>query len=407
MTDRALRIAQVAPPMEAVPPPRYGGTERIVAELVTELSRRGHAVTLFAAGDSTIGADLDATVPQALRPLGFSGDPSGYLAATMARVLRRQGDFDLIHGHLEWTNLALARAARTPVVGTFHGRLDQPFAADALADPVAGMVAISRDQAATHPGYPWAGIVYNGLSLAGAPFGVDRGDALCFVGRIAPEKGVVDAIEIARISGRPLRIAAKIGPSVREQEYAESVFRPAMGRADVEYMGEIPSAERDLLMSSSHALLMPGMWPEPFGLVAIEALACGTPVIARRAGALPEVIRDTIDGFLGDDPAELAALVDRVDELDRAAIRAAVLERFSASRMVDGYLEIYRRRLAGIDGAGGQATVVTPSRSTLSSTIGIPTMSSSAVSSSTTDVMPSSAERSTASASSSSSRSSS
>lgn len=363
-------------------------------------------MTLFAAGDSTIEADLEATVPNALRPLGFSGDPSGYLAATIARVLRRQGDFDVIHGHLEWSNLMLARAARTPVVGTFHGRLDLPFAADALADPIAGMVAISRDQAATHPMFSWAGVVYNGLSLEAMPFGVDRGDALCFVGRIAPEKGVVDAIEVARLSGRPLRIAAKIGPSVKEQEYAETVFRPAMKRADVEFMGEITSAERDVLMGSSHALLMPGMWPEPFGLVAIEALACGTPVIARRAGALPEVIRDTIDGFLGDDPGELAALVDRVDELDRAAIRAAVLERFSASRMVDGYLEVYRRRLAGIEGSGGQATVVTPSRSVLASTIGIPTMSPSELSS-TTDVMPSSAERSTASASSSSSRSSS
>lgn len=406
MTDRGLRIAQVAPPMESVPPARYGGTERIVAELVTGLRRLGHDVTLFAAGDSTIEGDLVATVPQALRPLGFTGDPSGYLAATIGQVVRRQGDFDVIHGHLEWANLMLARAARTPVVGTFHGRLDQPFAADALADPLDGMVAISRAQAATHPTYPWAGVVYNGLSLEAAPFGVDRTDALCFVGRIGPEKGVVDAIEIARLSGRPLRIAAKIGPSVQERDYAETVFRPAMDRADVEFLGEIPGTERDALMATSHALLMPGTWPEPFGLVAIEALACGTPVIGRRAGALPEVIRDTIDGFLGDDPAELASLVARIDELDRAAIRAAVFDRFSASRMVEGYLDVYRRRLAGIGGSGRQATVVTVSDAVDSSTIGIPTMSASATSS-TVAVMPSSEARSSAAASSSSSRSSS
>ena len=349
MTDRVLRIAQVAPPMESVPPARYGGTERIVAELVTELGRRGHAVTLFAAGDSTIEADLEATVPRALRPLGFNGDPSGYLAATIAHVLRRQDEFDVIHGHLEWANLMLARAARTPVVGTFHGRLDLPWAADALADPIAGMVAISRDQAATHPGFGWAGVVYNGLSLEAAPFAAERGDALCFVGRIAPEKGVVDAIEVARITGRTLRIAAKIGPTTQEQEYAQAVFLPALARADVEFLGEITGPERDRLMVSSHALLMPGQWPEPFGLVAIEALACGTPVVARRTGALPEVIRHEVDGFLGDDVKGLAALVGRVAELDRAAIRAAVLDRFSVARMVDGYLAIYHRRLANQD----------------------------------------------------------
>jgi glycosyltransferase involved in cell wall biosynthesis len=375
MSDRALRIAQVAPPMESVPPTGYGGTERIVAELVTELGRRGHTVTLFAAGDSTIAADLDATVPQALRPLGFSGDPTGYLAATIARVVRRQDEFDLIHGHLEWANPMLARAVRTPVVATFHGRLDLPWAADALADPIPGMVAISRDQAATHPDFAWAGIVYNGLDLRAAPFGIDRTDALCFVGRIGPEKGVVDAIEVARLSGRPIRIAAKIGPSAQEQEYADTVFRPAMKRADVEFLGEIPGTERDALMASSYALLMPGTWPEPFGLVAIEAMACGTPVIARRAGGIPEVVRDGVDGFLGEDPAELAALLARVDRLDRAAIRADVLDRFSAGRMVDGYLGVYHRRMAGADAPPGQATPLTASDSEAASMIGIPIIS--------------------------------
>lgn len=353
LSERPLRIAQVAPPMEAVPPSGYGGTERIVAELIDELTRRGHVVTLFASGDSTARCELVPTVPTALRPLGFNADPTGYLAATIAQVRRRQADFDVIHGHLEWANLMLMRATTTPSVATFHGRLDHPWATDALIDPPPGLVAISRSHAATHPEVPWAGIVYNGLSLEGAPFERRRSDALCFVGRIAPEKGVDDAIEIARLSGRPLKIVAKLGPTAVEQEYAEKVFRPAMKRADVEFLGELSGPERDSVLASSYALLMPGTWPEPFGLVAIEAMACGAPVVARRTGALPEIVRDGVDGFLGDDPANLAFLLKRVDELDREQIRADVIERFSARRMVDGYLEVYRRRLAGEDEAPG------------------------------------------------------
>ncbi|MEA2538325.1 MAG: hypothetical protein QOF11_2559 [Chloroflexota bacterium] len=349
LSEQPLRIAQVAPPMEAVPPAGYGGTERIVAELIDELTRRGHSVTLFASGDSTARCELVPTVPAALRPLGFNSDPTGYLAATIAQVRARQTDFDVIHSHLEWANLMLMRSTVTPSVATFHGRLDQPWATDALSDPPPGLVAISRSHAATHPEVPWAGVVYNGLNLEGAPFERRRSDALCFVGRIAPEKGVVDAIEIARLSGRPLRIVAKLGPTAVEQEYAETVFKPALERADVEFLGELGSAERDAILASSHALLMPGTWPEPFGLVAIEAMACGTPVVARRSGALPEIVRDGIDGFLGDDPANLAFLLERVDGLDRERIRADVMDRFSARRMVDGYLEVYRRRLAGED----------------------------------------------------------
>ncbi|MGZ8501491.1 MAG: glycosyltransferase family 4 protein [Candidatus Limnocylindrales bacterium] len=353
VSERPLRIAQVAPPMEAVPPSGYGGTERIVAELVDELTRRGHSVTLFASGDSTARCELVPTVPTALRPLGFNSDPTGYLAATIAMVRGRQTDFDVIHAHLEWANLMLMRATTTPTVATFHGRLDHPWATDALADPPSGLVAISRSHAATHPEVPWAGVVYNGLSLEGAPFERQRTDALCFVGRIAPEKGVVDAIEIARLSGRPLKIVAKLGPTPIEQEYAEAVFRPALERADVEFLGELSGAERDAILASSYALLMPGTWPEPFGLVAIEAMACGAPVVARRTGALPELVREGIDGFLGDDPANLAFLLERVDDLDRDRIRADVIKRFSARRMVDGYLEVYRRRLAGEDDPPG------------------------------------------------------
>jgi glycosyltransferase involved in cell wall biosynthesis len=352
---RPLRIAQVAPPLERVPPRAYGGTERVVFELIKELDRRGHEVTTFASGDSEVPGRLIPTVPEALRPSGYSGDSSPWFFLTMQAVLDHIAEFDVIHSHLEWASFLLARVSPIPVVSTFHGRLDLPWAEAAFARPTPGLVAISANQASTHPDFPWAGVVHNGLTLDDAPFDRRRGDGLCFVGRVAPEKGIVEAIEIAKLSGRTLRIAAKSGPMAAEREYNENVFLPALKAAGsaVEYLGELEQTERDLLFAESFASLMPGTWPEPFGLVAIEALACGTPLIARRVGALPEIIRDGIDGFFGDDASQMAYLVDRVEGLDRAAIRESVLERFSAGRMTDGYEAIYRRRIGE---AGGTAT---------------------------------------------------
>lgn len=345
--NRRLRVAQVAPPMERVPPRAYGGTERVVFELVRELDRRGHEVTTFASGDSAVPGRHIVTVPEALRPAGYRGDAGPYFYLTMRAVLDRAHEFDIIHSHLEWASLLLAEISPVPVVSTFHGRLDVPWANESLRNPPPGLVAISQNHASTHPSLPWAGIVYNGLTLDDAPFERRRGDGLCFVGRMAPEKGIVEAIEIARILGRPLRIAAKSGPMPVERDYFRDVFTPAIEAAGslVEYLGELEGADRDTLFAESYASLMPGSWPEPFGLAAIEALACGTPVIARRVGALPEIIRDGVDGFLGDDVDELASKVGRVDDLDRAVIRASVLERFSAGRMTDGYEAIYREML--------------------------------------------------------------
>jgi glycosyltransferase involved in cell wall biosynthesis len=365
-----LRIAQVAPPFERVPPLAYGGTERIVHGLVTELDRRGHEITTFASGDSVVPGRHIETVPQALRPIGYTGDSLPYFQQTVHRLLAHVDEFDLIHSHLEWMSLLVARVSPIPVVSTFHGRLDLPWADALLEDPPAGLVAISKNQASTHPDVPWAGVVHNGLRLSEAPFGRNRSDALCFVGRVAPEKGIVEAIEIAKTAGRPLRIAAKVAAGGVERDYYDEVFLPALKEAGsaVEYVGEISQAERDQLFAESFATLMPGSWPEPFGLVAIEALACGTPVVARRTGALPEIVRDGIDGFFGDDVTAMAFKVDRVADLDREAIRASVIERFSVERMTDGYEAIYQTMLvsAGPFGHGqiavgpGPAETATP-----------------------------------------------
>jgi glycosyltransferase involved in cell wall biosynthesis len=364
---RPLRIAHAAPPLERVPPRGYGGTERVIHELVRELVARGHEVTTFASGDSDVPGRLIPTIDEALRPAGFGGDASPWYLATILSILERAREFDVIHSHLEWYSTILAKVSPVPVVTTFHGRLDFPWARDLLQRGEGNYVAISRAHAATHPDIPWTGVVHNGLDLAGAPFERRRGEALCFVGRVAPEKGIVDAIDIARASGRRLRIAAKIGTTPQERAYHETVFLPALAAAgdDVEFLGEVSGPDRDRLFAESYATLMPGSWPEPFGLVAIESLACGTPLIARPAGALPEIVRPGRDGFFGDDVAGMAFFVDRVAGLDRSAIRASVIERFSAARMADDYLAIYERLIDGRQPAVALPVASRPGRAAL------------------------------------------
>jgi glycosyltransferase involved in cell wall biosynthesis len=338
-----MRIAQVAAPFEAVPPLAYGGTERVIDALVRELAQRGHELTTYAAGDSNVPGQVVATVPHALRPGGFEGDGEGYMLETAMRVLDDADDFDIIHSHLGWPGLFLGRATPTPVVHTFHGRLDFPWAARLVEGCGAHPVAISEHQASTLPDVEWAGIVHNGLDLSALPFGAEPGEDLCFVGRFSPEKGVGDAIEVAARCGRRLRIAAKIGPTPAEQDYYSSVVAPLLKSAHVEFLGELSVEERSRLVSESYASLVTGVWPEPFGLVVIESLAAGTPVLGRRVGALPEIIREGTDGFFGDDVEHLSFFVDRVRELDRRAIRESVLERFSAQQMADGYEAVYRK----------------------------------------------------------------
>ena len=352
---RKLRIAQVAPPIERVPPAAYGGTERVVHELTTELVRRGHDVTVFASGDSDVPCRLVPTVEEALRPAGIEADSAGWFATTVKMVAEQADEFDVIHSHLEWWSVPLARMSDVPVVATFHGRLDLPFADKLFTDAPDGLVAISRHQASTHPEVPWT-IIHNGLTLDRSPFVDKPGDAFCFVGRVDPEKGIIEAIEIAQRSGRPLRIAAKVGNMAGQRDYHENVFKPALAKAgsSVEYLGELQPAERDRLFAESYGTLMPGSWPEPFGLVTIESLACGTPVLAKRVGALPEIIREGVDGYFGDDAAAMAFFADRLASLDRAAIRERVVERFSATRMTDRYEELYAR-MVGRDPAARAA----------------------------------------------------
>ena len=215
-------------------------------------------------------------------------------------VLDRAGDFDLIHGHVDRWNLELARRTHVPVVSTFHGRLDVPWSRAAFAERPPGLVAISEDQARVHPEADWT-VIYHGLTFPQPPNVEYPGDDLAFVGRITPEKGVMDAIEVARLTGRRLQVAAKVPTLATEVDYWKRIVKPALAGADVTILGELPEAERDSLVASSHAAIIPSAWPEPFGLVVIEAMALGTPVLVRRSGAIPELVRDGVDGFIGDD----------------------------------------------------------------------------------------------------------
>lgn len=341
-----MRIALLAGPMVPVPPVAYGGTERVVAALATELVKRGHDVTVFASGDSTVDARLRPVVERALWRTGYRGDLSAYMLRAVARCWAEADRFDIVHSHVESFGFPFARYAPVPVVTTLHGRLDvagMPALLDEFSD--IPLVAISESQKRWAPDANWVGVVPNGLPLEHMPISRDIDDSLLFVGRIAREKGVAESIELARRVGIPLKIVAKAHDAA-EIELLDRVVRPAVAAGGVEFLGELPPSARDPLYASARATLMLGSWPEPFGLVAIESLATGTPVIARRAGALPEIIEHGIDGYLVDDLDEAEHAVRLLDRLDRARIRRRAIARFSADRMADGYLAVYRSVLA-------------------------------------------------------------
>jgi glycosyltransferase involved in cell wall biosynthesis len=343
---RPLRIGLVSGPMVAIPPPGYAGTERIVAVLVNELTRRGHKVTLIGPADSQVDCELVPTIHRALWSSGMTGDPTPYIEVTIERAWSVAHRFDVMHSHLDTLSFSFARHSPVPVLHTLHGRLDLPGVPELLDEfQDIPLVAISESQRRWWPQNNWVATVHHGLPLEGAPFSDRVGNYLAFVGRISPEKGVEAAIELARSVQLPLRMAAKVHEDEEKRLFAE-VVAPAIEDGVVVFEGELATAERDELLAGALATVLLGAWPEPFGLVAIESMATGTPVIARRAGALPEIVDHGLTGFLVDDVHEARFAVREVANVDRTLVRHTVLERFSAERMVDEYESAYRQLAA-------------------------------------------------------------
>jgi glycosyltransferase involved in cell wall biosynthesis len=336
-----LRIALVSPPMLPVPPPTYAGTERVVAALGETLVAHGHDVTLFAPGDSEFSGTLVATPERSLWSREYRDDVSSFINVTLAKVWARHDEFDIIHSHVETLGFLFARYCPTPVVTTLHGRLDVsgiPELIEEFSD--ISLVAISDSQRRWGEDANWVATIHHGLPLEQMPFRPDPGDYLAFVGRITPEKGIGDVIELARRTKLPLKMAAKVYDE-HEKVHFDEVVKPAIEKGIVEFLGEVGPLERDPLYAGARATIMLGAWPEPFGLVAIESLATGTPVIARRAGALTETIEHGIDGFLVDDLTEAELAVSMIPDLDRTLIRQRALERFSPERMTAEYETVY------------------------------------------------------------------
>ena len=337
-----MRIAQVAPLTEAVPPKLYGGTERVVYWLTEELIALGHEVTLFASGDSVTSAKLEAAWPRALRLDGSVRDPNALHMMMLERVYRQAADFDILHCHLDYYPFSLFSRQATPFVTTLHGRLDlpehQPVFDTFSSVPV---VSISNAQRRPLPQANWVRTVYHGLPerlLEPKPV---KPSYFAFLGRIAPEKGIDRAIRIAEHCGVPLKIAAKVDRADREY-FDEQIHPQIKAASNVEFIGEISDREKADFLSGAIVLLVPIDWPEPFGLVMIEAMACGTPVIAYNRGSAPEVIDEGISGFIVEDETGAIGAVDRLGQLSRARIRQQFEKRFTARRMAQDYLAVYR-----------------------------------------------------------------
>ena len=334
-----MRIAQLAPLDEAVPPTRYGGTERVVSWLTDELVQRGHEVTLFASGDSHTAAELVPVVTRAARP---KGDVESLTARMLqlGMVARHADQFDVIHSHLDVFGFPglIDRAA----VSTMHGRLDVGLYGPLLKTFVRHpLVAISAAQRAPAPWANWCATVHHGLPVKEYPFGHSGGDYFAFVGRMSPEKRPHVAIEIARRAGVRLVMAAKVDHV--DRAYFDEMVRPRLGEPGIEFVGELGEHDKIDLMQHARALLFPILWPEPFGLVMIEALACGTPVLTRRCGSTPEIVVDGEVGFVCDSDEEIVQRIAAVDDIDRRDCRALVEARFSAARMARDYEVVYEQ----------------------------------------------------------------
>lgn len=341
-SSRPLRIAMVAPLYESVPPKLYGGTERVVSYLTEELVRLGHDVTLFASGDSTTRAKLHAAVPKGLRLDPTCHDPIAHHFAMLSDVVERSDGFDIIHFHVDYLHYPSSRAYGLNALTTLHGRLD-------LADLVPlyqryddmPLVSISDAQRRPLSWVNWVATVHHGLprdllSYTASP----GGGYLAFLGRISREKRPDRAIRIARRAGIPLRIAAKVDKA--DRAYFESEIKPMLPGGGVEFVGEIGDRDKSDFIGNAVALLCPIDWPEPFGLVMIESMACGTPVIAWPCGSVPEIVRNGVNGFIVQSEDEAVAALADIERFDRAACRRAFEERFTADRMASDYLAVYR-----------------------------------------------------------------
>jgi glycosyltransferase involved in cell wall biosynthesis len=340
-----MRIAQIAPLHESVPPRLYGGTERVVSYLTEELVRLGHDVTLFASGDSRTSAKLVRCCEIALRVNPVVRDGMPYHMIMLDQVRRRVDEFDILHFHIDVLHGPLVREFADRTLTTLHGRLDLPdlvpFYAAFQDLPLA---SISNSQQRYLSGANWLGTVYHGLPQHLLPFQSKPKGYLAFLGRIAPEKGPDQAIEIAARSRMPLKIAAKVDRV--DQAYWEEKIRPRVeANSDIEFIGEIGEGDKARFLGDAAALLFPIDWPEPFGLVMIEAMACGTPVIAYRRGSVSEVIEENVSGFVVDTVDEAVAAVRRLSDLDRARVRTEFERRFTVERMARDYVDIYRRLL--------------------------------------------------------------
>jgi glycosyltransferase involved in cell wall biosynthesis len=348
-----MNIAQLAPPFETVPPVGYGGTERVVHTLTEELIRRGHEVTLFAAGDSHTSARLVPTCQRALwHDEPACADFAPMLSVTVGKALRDVDNFDVVHSHLDHFGLALSRQTGTPVVSTLHGRLDLPELKPVYREFAdAPLVSISNAQRGPVAWANFVATVHHGIELDQFTFNPVPDDYLAYLGRVSPEKGLDAAIRTARKLGLPLRVAARMPlrfpnePGVRaDWEYWEHVVKPLLG-SDVEFVGEVGAAEKDAFLHNAAALLFPIRWPEPFGLVMAEALACGTPVLALRGGSVPEVVRDGVTGFICDTEDELVTVAGRLAEIDRRICRQEAEQRFSPAAMAKAYERVYARMI--------------------------------------------------------------
>jgi glycosyltransferase involved in cell wall biosynthesis len=341
-----MKIAQIAPLYEAVPPRLYGGTERVVAHLTDALVDLGHEVVLFASADTVTRAELVPVRDQALRldPAPLKSDLAAHLGM-LALLRERAHEFDVLHFHVDLLHFPFFEDLAGRTLTTLHGRLDLKDLPEAYRRwhryP---LVSISHSQRAPLPFANWFGNVHHGLDPA--PYrrpARPRGDYLAFLGRISPEKRPDRAVAIARAAGLPLKIAAKVDAA--DRDYFEQAIRPLLDDPLVEFVGEIGDADKAEFLGHARALLFPIDWPEPFGLVMIEAMACGTPVVAWRRGSVPEVLEHGVDGFIVEDEDQAAAAVRRAAALDRGRIRENFEQRFTARAMATGYLELYRRLL--------------------------------------------------------------